>query len=348
MLDSYRLDGMYANKIKKLYTISVALTRMILALLGNIIIYRRSTYCPRLFEHVFIKASGKVYICCHYRPISFGNINKKKLLDIWQNSIRLKLFRWMSLHRFLFCYFDCGLLSKKEKTFNYFDKMVNIYPHLLKIEYGYSCNLACIMCEQNHDSLEMTDINVFKNNVDWSKVENIELQGGEILYMPGAKELYVWLTERLDKKLDVISNGTLLNELWAEKFVKGSKSIKISVNAASKAVYDLINRASNFDRVIENIKLLVSFKKKYKNQCQIIFHHTVIAENFHEMPDSIILADSLGCDEVSFCFTSSVKDFLFKNNKLVEAVKARLVNLLDSDIKVKVSNSVNMLWEIVL
>lgn len=46
------------------------------------------------------------------------------------------------------------------------------------------------------------------------------------------------------------------NHEWAEHLVYGSRKIRISVNAATKRTHELINKVSNYDKVIENIKKL--------------------------------------------------------------------------------------------
>ena len=39
------------------------------------------------------------------------------------------------------------------------------------------------------------DVELLKRNIDWTHIDDIELQGGEPLAMKNAKEIYVWLTE---------------------------------------------------------------------------------------------------------------------------------------------------------
>ena len=79
------------------------------------------------------------------------------------------------------------------------------------------------MCWQDHHNNVMLDSELLKKNIDWSRVENIEFQGGEVLAMKGAKKIYLWLTKEMDKKINLITNGTLISDEWAEHLLYGSK-----------------------------------------------------------------------------------------------------------------------------
>src|SRR3972149_11312502 len=76
------------------------------AVLRNIFIDRKGTNCPKLWDSAFIDQYGNVFNCCHSRPGSSGNLYKTNMTDIWRSSPRLKLFRWLSRHKALYCSLD--------------------------------------------------------------------------------------------------------------------------------------------------------------------------------------------------------------------------------------------------
>lgn len=154
----------------------------------------RQTYCALLWERVFIDHNGRVYACCYYRPGIIGNIYRHSLGDIWKKSLFLKLFRFMSLSNCLWCFEECRFRLIKEKAGSSRRLRNQEYPKAVWILYGEFCNQSCIMCRQHHRSETILDNEVLKRNIDWSRVEEVGIQGGEVLAIRGAEEFYVWLT----------------------------------------------------------------------------------------------------------------------------------------------------------
>jgi len=169
-------------------------------------------------------------------------------------------------------------------------------------------------------------------------VEEILLQGGEILAMREAKEFYLWLIGEMRKKVNIATNGVLINDEWADSLILGSNSIAISVNAATKRTHETVNRGSDFDKVIDNIKKLVSKKCSTGAAAGIIFHYTIVPENVDEIADAIELADSLGCDAINYGYSDSVPSFLEENGELRDKLKDTLMGLIRSrDFKVRIA-----------
>src|SRR3990170_1191160 len=160
----------------------------------------------------------------HNKPGIIGNIYKRDLLTVWEKGLKLKMFRLMSLNRCLECFNNCTPSPAIGEKGNIMHDSVSI-KHLstVTILYGLLCNLKCSMCWQDHHNNVTLDSELLKKNIDWSRVENIEFQGGEVLAMKGAKKIYLWLTKEMDKKINLITNGTLISDEWAEHLLYGSK-----------------------------------------------------------------------------------------------------------------------------
>jgi MoaA/NifB/PqqE/SkfB family radical SAM enzyme len=187
------------------------------------------------------------------------------------------------------------------------------------------------MCPQEHFSKKTLDYDVIRKNVDWARVDEIEMQGGEILAMKDAKALYLWLTAGLGKKVNIITNGVLIDDAWADHLVKGADWIQISVNAATKLTHELVNRKSSFDRVIANIKKLVAAKQEYALAVRIIFKYTIVAENVHEIADAILFAEDIGCDEIHFGYDAKVRDYLENNPEVMLKLRDDIARQLSRD-----------------
>jgi len=191
------------------------------------------------------------------------------------------------------------------------------------------------MCTADTGSSVYLNTEYVKKNIDWSKVEKIVLTGGEILAIAPAKELFLWLTREEKKKVDILSNGSLITPEWAEYLVRGQGCLSISVNAATAGTYKRICQG-DFSRIIENLKKLVELKRRLKTSSVIRFTFTIIQENAHEIADAIVLANDLGCDVLGFGFATSGREFLARQQDLCRQLKARITQLVN-DPKVTVA-----------
>jgi MoaA/NifB/PqqE/SkfB family radical SAM enzyme len=137
----------------------------------------------------------------------------------------------------------------------------------ITIQLTLSCNYKCIMCNRYEDSTKnkFLPINDALRVIKEAKsigVEMILLSGGEPL-------VYPWINEIIDKVKELnlgitfITNGMLLNEQIIKKMEGHPTRYMISMHASNKKLNDKIRGVeSDYDKVIENIKLI---KKSMKN-----------------------------------------------------------------------------------
>jgi len=211
------------------------------------------------------------------------------------------------------------------------------YPRRLWVLHGQFCNLACIMCPQDHKSKRGLDNDILKKNIDWREVEEIDLQGGEILAMKSAREMYLWLTKELNKKVNLITNGILISDEWADHLVRGSNWIQVSLNAATKETHEIVNKNSNFERVVDNLKKLIELKRRYGLAIEIIYKFTIVNENVHEIGSAIEFANSLGCDTIAFGYNAvTIPSLLEENRELKEKIRNEVSRLIESSLKIKI------------
>lgn len=310
----------------------------ILRVLGNQFSGKRKhTYCSWLWDTAFIDEHGNVTACCNGFPGNLGNINEDNLSRIIGKSKRLKSARWRSLHGCLRCFHDCSHLSKEDRESTITRKSSEEPDKWLHIQYTSFCNLNCKMCGQDHASRVRLADDILKRNIDWHTVDQVLFQGGEILALEEAKQFYLWLTQEKKKKVNVITNGVLINEEWAEHLVKGGNFIEISVNATTDDTYRIVNNSRAFSTVIRNIKRLITVKHKLGFDTLIRYHFTIIPENVTEIADAIIFADTLGCDIVTYCFDTSVPHYFEKHEDARKAIKENILKVIkQNDLKVKI------------
>jgi len=296
---------------------------MIRRSIGNIM-RKKQTYFHFMWQSVYIYYNGDVYVCCHNKPAKIGNIYLQDLHDIWINSKILKRFRLMSRLNCLECFDNCNLISQSQKNSKLIHNIYPDYPNIVWVNCGEFCNIKCIMCPQDHRSKVMLDSEVLKKNIDWEQVQDILLQGGEILAMKSGKELFLFLTQRLHKKVDIITNGILIDDTWAEYLVRGCNWIVISVNAATKPIHEKVNLGSNFNTVITNIAKLISYKKLYGLNVKIKFKFTIVPDNIMEIADAIVLSNEIGCDQIEFGYDPCVLSYLRENNDLKQELAQKI------------------------
>lgn len=322
------LLGKIVQRLEQILSRAAALLKNCSQVMVNLLVTRKHSYCPLLFESVFISPDGSVFTCCGWKPGTFGNINTDTLSRIWNGSARLKLYRMLSRHRCLPCFFDCNILSRSQKSAPCPSLTEHAkHPGTVWLLYGEICNLNCIMCPQDHSSRVTLDNAVLKRNIDWSSVDEIEMQGGEILAMENAKKLYLWLTKECRKKVNMITNGVFVDDRWAHHLVTGSDWIQISVNAATKVTHELVNRNSRFEKVLQGIEKLVALKQELNLSTRIIYKYTMVPENVSEVADAIRLADKLGCDEIHFGYDHTVIGYM--NDEIRSRLNNEITRLLD-------------------
>lgn len=303
----------------------------------NLFLNRKDTYCHFLWDSVYINFNGDVYNCCHGQPGIIGNIYKQDMLTIWKKGAELKLFRKMSLNKCLHCFKNCNLgpaILENESSVS--DPVSFKHPRTVTILYGLLCNLRCSMCPQDHHNNLILDSDFLKKNVNWDQVEDIELQGGEVLAMKDAKNMYLWLTKQMGKKVNLITNGMLIDDEWAEHLVQGSRKIRISVNAAGKKTHELINKGSHYEKVIDNIRKLIHLKHHYNLDVKIQYKFTITPENVREIADAIEVADNLGCDKINYGYDRTVPALLKGDKELRDHLKHSIDRLVGSNLKIEV------------
>jgi len=307
------------------------------AVTRNVFVERKGTYCPKLWDSAFVDQFGNVFNCCHSRPGSSGNLYKTSMTDIWRKSPRLKLFRWLSRHKALYCALDCILLTDAEKNGTPRKQPDFQHPSNVWILHGELCNIACPMCWQNHTDKRMISNEVLQKNIDWSHVNAIELQGGEVMAMKQAKEFFLWLTQEQQKKANLISNGTLINDEWARNLVLGSDWVAISVNAATQELHEKINYKSRFPRVMENIRRMVQYKRELGAPITIIYKYSIVADNLHEIADAIPVAAELGCDKITYGYdVTKVPAYLDAHPELKAELQQKLQIQLAANLPIEI------------
>jgi MoaA/NifB/PqqE/SkfB family radical SAM enzyme len=270
-----------------------------------------------------------------------GNIYRKPL-EAMINDPGLVDMRRAALDGRLYCYESCNLIRKGTPPNEGWDVVADYSGfHELHVNFGETCNIACIMCRQvarrNRDG-RMLDVWPLKENIDHSSFRSIVLQGGETLMIPGALE-YMDFLASIGKKYIVLTNGTLIGEQMAMRLASGAEVVSISINAASKATHEIVNRGSSWDHVIQGIQHLREKRRELGTDPVINGRMTITVPSLEEIPSFILNHEELGFDQIDFGYDmETVPGFLERNRtfrmRLASEVQTALDARPDSAIKI--------------
>ena len=179
---------------------------------------------------------------------------------------------------------------------------VSARPLIVKIEPTIFCNLRCTHCDRTYwDKPNMAmDLEHFKIVIDKMPfIASINLQGlGEPTLN---RDIFDMVKYAKSKGMEIgfFSNATLINDTIANKIVdSGLDYINISLDGASKEVYEKIRVGAKYEKVIENIKRLVAVRGN-KEKPHISIWFVGLESNYHEIPGLIRLAKELGVNHVN-------------------------------------------------
>lgn len=175
-----------------------------------------------------------------------------------------------------------------------------------KADFGFQwhitdrCNLRCTHCYQEDysdsnepslDDLRQVADEIIKTLSTWNKKGDIALTGGEPFLKRDIFPLIDYL-ESFDEivSIDLLSNGTLIDESTADKIVECSKirCVQISLDGATPKVNNSIRGEGTYERAISAIRLL----KSRSIPVNVMF--TLQRQNIKDIPALINLAISEG------------------------------------------------------
>jgi len=173
-------------------------------------------------------------------------------------------------------------------------------PISIQIEPTVRCNLSCEMCEHSFHKMNKNDLSIDQLKYilkEFPFLKNITLQGlGEPLLN---KDLFSMIEEvkKRNIRIGITTNATLLTDEIGQKLIDSKIDwIYISLDAASKELYEKIRRGAEFERVINNV---INFLKNKKDRLpETNFWTLLMKENINKIPGVVKFAKELGIKKV--------------------------------------------------
>jgi MoaA/NifB/PqqE/SkfB family radical SAM enzyme len=178
------------------------------------------------------------------------------------------------------------------------------YPSTFSFLLSGKCNHNCLGCCAAEIK---TDAFFPKERVpelieDLKKMgtKNIEFcGGGEPLTHSDFAEI-VKMFHQEGFHLGLITNGSLLSKGIVDEVGHCFNWIRVSLDASDAKVHNKIHRSNDFDKIIENIKYLVSRNKENGNKTNISIRYLLYTFNIHQMISMYDLAERLGANAINF------------------------------------------------
>ena len=184
----------------------------------------------------------------------------------------------------------------------------NPAPITVELDMTNRCNHKCPQCVVNY--FRVADNGSLSKNL----ARDIVLQlaknkvrgliftgGGEPLCNPYTLET-VELAKAKGLDLGFITNGSLFNEKSIKTVLKNCTWLRVSLDAASAKVFMASHglEGNEFERVIDNIRLLASAKQKLKSKCVIGLGFLTSDATISDMVRASALAKKLKVDYLQF------------------------------------------------
>lgn len=159
------------------------------------------------------------------------------------------------------------------------------------------CNMNCDMCYVRMSKSEMEQVGRLRTLEEWEKIADdmvksgtlfILLTGGEPLLYPEFRALYLKLLD-LGLIVTINTNGTLLNENWADFFAQHRpRRINITLYGACDKTYEsLCHYPGGFEKTLRAIRLL------RKRNIDVKLNGSLTKGNVDERMDILAIGESL-------------------------------------------------------
>jgi MoaA/NifB/PqqE/SkfB family radical SAM enzyme len=181
-------------------------------------------------------------------------------------------------------------------------------PRCLGLVLGNACNIDCPHCYQarNGDNLlRPTEIaKELRRELMgfYPYVSTLRIQGGEVFAIRGFRELIDDVAQVIRRPiLSISTNGTLIDEEWAERLVRTPFSnVTVSIDGGTQATYNRLRKGADLDRVLANIDRVQRWKAKLQSDMPYLDSFFVIMRsNFREIPQYLELMHRHGMISVA-------------------------------------------------
>jgi MoaA/NifB/PqqE/SkfB family radical SAM enzyme len=290
------------------------------------------TFCPRPYDTVLIDKTGSCYLCecTSWLPQSAGNLHIQSLEDIVNSKMAKELQESIADGSYRYCNNkQCSwLLDTRPETKNWKEIIPVHRIKNIRLAIDDSCNLSCPSCRTQQiferDKFQLRK----KYKLADCVVEYIQSQQHNINVHVGsdgdpfASLVYRYFVKQSkdlpNVRFSLHTNGLLIKKMHNRhvELFKKLDVLNISIDGATKETYEKLRRGGLWEKIVENLETIKHLKTKYS--FQFILHFVVQAENYHEMPAIVELAERYKADRVWLNKITNWNTFFDFNSKNVD------------------------------
>lgn len=183
------------------------------------------------------------------------------------------------------------------------------YPRRIVLELTNSCNMECIMCGRLSKKItesKLTINSLSKLEKFFNIAEEVTMMGwGEPTSHPEFHKIVRYL-DTFDVKKYLCTNGINLPQIHKLIFDNKIDIIAVSVNGSKPETNDYWRKGSNFSNIVENLKMLSSYKIHNKIDWPYLsFVFCAMKSNIHELPELVKLASDIGLNRVKVVYLTA-------------------------------------------
>jgi radical SAM protein with 4Fe4S-binding SPASM domain len=181
-------------------------------------------------------------------------------------------------------------------------------PSYVQIEPVGQCNLRCEMCSIQfrkdgppHGGLAFMHWDTFTSLIEgFPDLQHLHLQGlGEPMMHPRFFDMVRYAADR-GIRVTTNTNLTLLNPERTERLVtSGLHTLHFSIDGSTPETYERIRKRAHFDRVLNNVEMLLETKKRFASELPHLHIVMVIMrQNLAELPELVRMAHGWKAQEM--------------------------------------------------
>lgn len=192
------------------------------------------------------------------------------------------------------------------------DKPVN--PVYVEYSPVGTCNHRCLFCAYDYIGYQSRRLDRDKTI---ASIKDFAKSGVKAMLFAGEGEplIHPNIDEFIETAHDngvgsaIYTNGVLFTPKRSERILDKLTFIRVSFNAGNKESYAKVHQSDDFDKVVENLKYTVEFKKKNNIKTDIGLQIVVIPENLDSIVNLAKLGGEIGVDYLA------IKPFVQHNNQ---------------------------------
>lgn len=181
-------------------------------------------------------------------------------------------------------------------------------PRCLGLVLGNACNIYCPHCYQSKNGDNLLKPAEIGRELRrefmalYPYLSTLRIQGGEALAYAGFLELLEDVAATVRRPiLSVSTNGTLIDEEWAERIVRlPFSNVTVSIDGGTPATYARLRRGADLCAVLANVRRIVRWKEKLGSELpHLDSFFVVMRSNFREIPQYLELMSEYGFSEIA-------------------------------------------------